>query len=319
MKRFEHFNAKTVDEAALLLAKYKGESKVNAGGTDLINVLKDDFFPTFPKAIINLKTIPGLDYINEEGGTLRIGALATLADIGESVIVKGKWSLLAEAALSVATTPIRAHGTLGGNLCQDVRCWYFRASKSVGRVFNCLRKGGTICFAVVGDNRYNCILNGKRCFTVCSSDTAIALTALNATIVTNKRSIPIGEFYKTLGTALGDDEIVTEIQVPTPATDAKQTWIKFRQRKSLEFATVSVASIITVSGGNVSDARIVLGAVSPVPYQATGAEDAIKGQAITEKLATTAGDAAVADAIPLSHNAYKIQIAKALVKRALLA
>ena len=318
MKRFEHFNARTVDEAVSLLAKYKGEAKVNAGGTDLINILKDDFFPTFPRAIINLKTIPGLDYIREEKGTLKIGALATLADIGESATVKGKWSSLTEAALSVATAPVRASGTLGGNLCQDVRCWYFRASKSGGRTFHCLRKGGTVCFAVAGDNRYNCILNGKRCFAVCSSDTAIALTSLNATVVTSKRSIPVAEFYQTLGIVLGDDEIVTEIQVPAPAKGTKQAWIKFRLRKSLEFATVSVASVITVSDSTVSDARIVLGAVSPAPYRATEAEDVVKGRTITEQLAAAAGDASVADAKPLSHNAYKIQIARTLVKRAVL-
>jgi xanthine dehydrogenase YagS FAD-binding subunit len=318
MKRFEHFNARTIDEASSLLTKYKGEAKVNAGGTDLINVLKDDFFPTYPRAIINLKTIPGLDYIREEKGTLKIGALATLADMGESAIIKQKWSILTEAALSVATTPIRNYGTLGGNLCQDVRCWYFRASKSSGRVFHCLRKGGTTCFAIAGDNRYNCVLNGKRCFAVCQSDTAIALTALNATIITNQRSIPINEFYKTLGNDLGEGEIVTGIYVPTPEKGAKQTWIKFRQRKSLEFATVSVASVIKVSDRKVTDARIVLGAVSPVPYCATKAVDVIKGQVINEDLATKAGDASVAGAKPLSHNAYKIQIAKTLVKRALL-
>ncbi len=319
MKRFEHVNARTIEEAASLLAKYKGEARVHAGGTDLIGTLKDDLFPTYPKAIINLKTIPGLDYIREEKGTLKISALATLSDIGESAIVKEKWSLLTDAALSVATKPIRNCGTLGGNLCQEVRCWYFRAPKSIGRVFHCLRKkGGSSCFAVRGDNRFNCILNGKRCFAVCPSDTAIALAALDATIVTNQRSIPVNEFYRTLGVALGEDEIVTEIQVPAPAKDVKQTWIKFRQRNSLEFATVSVASLISVKDSTVSDARIVLGAVSPVPYRATKAEDAIRGHAITEELATLAGEVSVADAKPLSHNAYKIQITKTLVKRALL-
>lgn len=155
------------------------------------------------------------------------------------------------------------------------------------------------------------------CTAVNSSDTAIALTALDAVIVTSKKSIPIGKLYGTLGIALDDDEIITEVRIPVPAPGAKQKWIKFRQRKELEFATVSVASVITVSEGKVSDARIVIGAVAPMPYRATGAEDIIKGKAITGIRAALAGDAAVKDAVPLSHNAYKIQIARALVKRAI--
>jgi xanthine dehydrogenase YagS FAD-binding subunit len=283
-----------------------------------MTVLQANIHQVYPTAIINLKSIAGLDYIKEDAGTLKIGALAKLADIANSSVVKGSWSILADAALSVATPQIRNLATLGGNLCQETRCWYYRAPKSVGKTFLCLRKGGTVCFAVTGDNRHHAILGGAGCFNVCPSDTAIALTALNATIVTNKRSMPIGNFFQVLGTALATDEIVTEIQVPKPAAGTKQSFTKFRQRKAMDFAIVSVASVITVSGGNVSDARIALGGVSPVPYRATSAENAIKGKAITATLAGDAGTAAVKDAVALSHNSYKIQIAKTLVSRAIL-
>jgi xanthine dehydrogenase YagS FAD-binding subunit len=172
---------------------------------------------------------------------------------------------------------------------------------------------------VAGDNRHHAILGGAVCFHVYPGDTAVALAALNATVVTNKKSVAIGDFIKVLGPDLAVDEIVTEIQVPAPAAGAKQTFIKYMKRKAIDFAFTSVATVITSSGGNVSDARIVLGAVAPMPYRATGAEDAIKGKAINETNAAAAADAAVVGAMPLSHNSYKLQTAKALVKRAIMA
>jgi len=185
-----------------------------------------------------------------------------------------------------------------------------------------LRKGGTVCFAVSGDNRHHAVIS-KGCFAPFPSDTAVALAALGAQVKitgpSGDRTVSILDFYNNLGNVLKVGEIVTEIQVPTPAAGTKQTFIKFRTRKAMDFAIVSVASAITTSGGKVSDSRIVLGAVSTIPYRATGAEDAIKGQAITESIATAAGDAAMKEAVPLSHNSYKVQISKTLVKRAVLA
>ena len=171
----------------------------------------------------------------------------------------------------------------------------------------------------VADNRYNAILGWDQCPAVCPSDTAIALGALDATVVTNKRSIPILDFFEELGNDLGDDEIVTEVQVPEPESGSKQVFLKFRLRKAIDFAISSVAAVITPATGNVTDARIVLGGVAPVPYRATAAEDALKGNAITESVAEAAGAAAVKDATPLSKNGYIVQITKALVQRAVLA
>lgn len=319
MKSFKHMNVTTLNEAASKITEFDGRAKLLAGGTDLLGVLKDRILPTYPEVLVNIKTIPGMEYIREDAGVLKIGALARLNDIANSAVVKGKYDILAQAAYSVRSPNIRLMGTIGGNLCQDTRCWYYRYPHHIGGRMLCFRKGGPLCFAVPGDNRYNAILGGAVCFSVCPSDTAIPLTALDATIVTNKRSIPIGDFFEVLGNVLEDDEIVTEVQVPEPKSGTKQTFTKFALRKAIDFAIVSVASAITIEAGKVSDARIVLGVVAPVPYRAIAAEDVIKGNAISEALAETAGAAAVKDALALSKNAYKIQIAKTLVKRAILA
>ena len=252
-----------------------------------------------------------MDYIKEEGGMLKIGALTRLTDIVESSVVQSKWSSLAEAAHLVGTPQLRNMGTIGGNLCQENRCWYFRAEQNA---FFCFRKGGALCYLTAGRNeRHSAILGGAVCFTNSVSDTAIPLTALDATVVTTQRTIAIGDFFVTLGNVLEDNEIVTEIQVPEPAADTKQVFLKWAERKALDFAEVSVA--IAVSS---SDAKIVLGSVAPVPWRATDAEDAVKGQAITESVAAAAGDEAVNGALKLSDNGYKVQLTKTLVKRALL-
>jgi xanthine dehydrogenase YagS FAD-binding subunit len=313
MKPFKHESPVTIEEAVAKSNEYKGNAPFIAGGTDILGPIKDRIHPTYPDALIDLKKIPGLDYIKEEGGVLKIGALTSLTDVAASSTVQGSWSILAMAAGRVSAPELRNMGTIGGNLCQEVRCWFYRYPNRIGGRIVCLRKGGTTCFAVTGDNRYHSIIGGKGCFAICPSDTAIALTALDATIVTNKRSIAIADFYKVLGTALASDEIVKEIQVPKPAAGTVQNFIKHAMRPAIDFAMVSVATVI--SG---SDARIVLGAVAPVPYRATAAEDVVKGKTITETLAAAAGEAAVKDAVPLDDNKYKVQIAKVLVKRCLL-
>lgn len=314
MKKFTLVNATTVAEAVSALGT--GNAKVIAGGTDLLTVMKDRIKPTYPEVLVNIKAIAGLGSIKEEAGVLKIGALALLSDIVDDSTIKSKYTALAQAARAVATPQIRNMGTIAGNLCQEVRCWYYRAPKNY---FFCFLKGGALCFAVPGDNRYNAILGGKICFSACPSDIAIALGALDATIVTSKRNIPIDNFF-TVGTnVLEDNEIVTEVQVPEPKSGTKQTFLKFRLRKAMDFAMSSVATAITVAAGTVTDARIVLGGVAPLPYRATDAEDAIKGKAINEANAEAAGAAAVKDALALSKNAYLVPITQALVKRAILA
>src|SRR4030042_2196428 len=167
MRSFKHINARTVDETCTLLGKYKGKAMINAGGTDLLSTLKGEYLSDYPQAVINIKTIPGLDYIKEESGVLKIGALTKLSEIAKSPLLRSSYKALVEAVRSVATPQIRNSATIGGNLCQDVRCWYYRYPHQIGGPILCLRKGGKICNALAGDNRYHSIF-GASGVAVCS-------------------------------------------------------------------------------------------------------------------------------------------------------
>ncbi|MGD8226449.1 MAG: xanthine dehydrogenase family protein subunit M [Desulfobacteraceae bacterium] len=321
MKTFKHFNASSVDEALSLLGEYGGRAKLIAGGTDLLGSLKHGILPDYPEALINIKTIPGLDSIQGNGERLRMGPSTKLAEIARSPEIRNNYPILSQAAESVATPEIRNMATLGGNLCQDTRCWYYRYPHEMGGRILCYRKGSGPCHAVKGDNRYHAIMGGKACFAVCPSDMAIALTALDASLKIagpkGERLVPIKDCYNVLGSVLQPDEFVTEIHVPHLPKQTKQTFIKFTIRKPVDFAIASVASVIWEEDGICKDARLALGAVAPTPVRATGAEGAIKGKAIDANAAERAAAAAVAGAKPLSKNAYKIEITKTLVKRAL--
>jgi xanthine dehydrogenase YagS FAD-binding subunit len=322
VKTFDHVNARSVDEALSLLRDYGGRACVIAGGTDLLGVLKDQILEKYPEALINIKTIPGLDTIEEEAEGLRIGALAKLAEIVRSPVVKAKFPALSQAVASVASPEIRSMGTIGGNLCQDVRCWYYRYPQHMGGRLLCHRKGTGPCHAIKGDNRYHAIMGGKACFAVCPSDTAIALSALQAELgivgPEGARTIPVQDFFTPLGNRLDQNELVTEIRIPDPPLECRQAFLKFTLRKPIDFAIASVASAITVKDGVCADARIVLGAVAPTPLRSESAEQAIKGKPIDAKTAEEAARASVLGARALSGNAYKIEITKVLVKRALL-
>jgi xanthine dehydrogenase YagS FAD-binding subunit len=313
MRSFEHVNANTVDEAVSALGM--GEAKIIAGGTDILGLMKFEILPEFPDTLVNIKTIPDMDYIKEEGGMLKIGALAKLRDIAENSTVNSKYTALAQAAGRAASPNLRIMGTIGGNICQGVRCWYYRANNNY---FACVRKGGGICYATAGDNRYHSIFGALMgCVAVNPSDTAPALVALDANIKTSKRTINAEDFWavdvmKT--TVLDDDEIVTEIQVPAPASGVKSAFVKFARRQSIDFPIVNCAAAI--GGGS---AKICLNAVYNLPYRVTAAEDSIAGKTIDEANAEAAGTAVVQGAMALTTNKYKIQIAKAMVKRTVLA
>ncbi len=312
MKAFNHVNATSLDEARTALAD--GKTELIAGGTDLVGTLKDNILRTYPATVINLKTVPGLDFIKEDGGLLKIGALTRLADIAANPVVKAKYTALAQAASRVASPHIREMGTIGGNLAQLHRCWYFRKPENR---FDCKRKGGDRCFAMSGDNRYHSIFGAVgSCIAVHPSDTAPALIALNARVVTTSRTIEAENFFdvKTPGnTVLEPGEIIREIWIPAPPAGAKSAFLKFAIRKSIDFPVVNCA--VMVGGGA---ARIALNAVAPKPYRAVKAEAVVAGKKIDEALAAAAGEAAVADARPLAATRWKVQIARTLVKRALL-
>lgn len=322
MRSFTHHNAQTIDEACSLLKRYNGRAVINAGGTDLLSTLKGENLFYYPEAVINIKTIRGLDYIREEDGFLKIGALGLLCDIAGSPLLNEKYRCLAEAAHAVASPQVRNMGTIGGNLCQDVRCWYYRYPRHIGGAIACARKGNGPCHAVKGDNRYHAIMGGKKCFAICPSDTAVALTALEGeiTIVGPKgqREMAMAEFYSPLKNGLGKAEMVTEIRVPQLTHTTRQTYSKFTLRKPIDFAIVSVASVIATDDGICTDARIALGGVAPRPVRATAVEELLRGTAIDEEAARRAAELSVAEAKPLSRNAYKLYVMKTLVKRTIL-
>jgi xanthine dehydrogenase YagS FAD-binding subunit len=322
MRSFTHINVHTIEEAQSLLGKYKGKAVLNAGGTDLLGVLKDEILPDYPEVVINIKTISCLDLITEDEKGLTIGSLVKLSDIVNSPLIKERYPALAEAAHSVATPQIRNAATIGGNLCQDVRCWYYRYPRHIGGPIHCLRKGSGPCLAVRGDNRYHAIMEGKKCFAVCPSDTAVALAALDASIhiagPEGDRNIAVTDFFSPLANALKPNEIVKEISVPALSSSTNQKYIKFTLRKPVDFAIVSVASVVAMENGVCTVARIALGAVASGPVRACAAEDMLKGKEISEAYASEAAEIAMSAAKPLSMNSYKIEIAKSLIKRALL-
>jgi len=319
MQPFKHVDAKTMADVSTNLT---GSARVIAGGTDLLNAMETGIFPSsqYPTTLVNLKTIPNLNTIAVSGQTLKIGALAKIADIASSSVVQSGYSALASAASQVATPQVRNMGTLGGNLAQSVQCWYYRYPDRLGGRIVCLRKGGTTCYAVGGVNTYHSIYGGpKGCYAVYPSDTATALMALNASIVTNTRTIPIESFFDALtGTVLGSGEVITEVDVPTPASGTKQTYIKFAQRKAIDFAVVSVSTLLTMNGNTVTAARIALGGVAPTPMRSTAAESAVVGQTLNATAAAAAASAAVASATPLAYNTYKVPILKSILTQALL-
>jgi len=313
-KKFAHVNAGTVDEAVSILKA--GNASVTAGGTDLLGAMRFEILPGYPEVLVNLKSIPGLDYINQEADMLKIGALTRLEDISESDVVRSGYNALAEAAHRTASPHIREMGTIGGNICQMTRCWYFR---NPDNRFNCLRKGGRKCYAITGENRYHSIFGAvKGCAAVNPSDTAPALVALKAKIKTTKRLIEAQKFWdmvKPGSTILEPDEIVTEIQLPKPARGVKSSFIKFAIRSSIDFPIVNCAAMI-----GRGEARICLNAVHNRPYRPAASEELIRGKSVNEKNADAAGAAAVvkARALPGGRNKWKIQIARTMVKRAIL-
>jgi xanthine dehydrogenase YagS FAD-binding subunit len=324
MKSFENVDAKSVKEAVSLLQKFHQQKKsaaVVGGGSEYLQLMKDRVVN--PDYVVNLKTIPGLNYIKEERGGFRIGALATLAEIEEHPAVREKLLILSDAAGEAASPQIRNAGTIAGNICQRPFCWYFRSSN-----FNCLRKGGQLCYTVTGDGRFHAVLGGGPSYIVHPSDTAPALVALNAQIKiagpAGEKTIPLEKFFVLPSVdfkrenILNPTEIMTEIYVPYPKAGSKGFYHKVRERLAWDHAIVAVATVVQSSGGVVSDARVVLGGVAPIPWRAPKAEEFLRGKRIDDETAQKAGDIALEGAKPLKDNVYKVGMAKSLVQRALL-
>ncbi|HEY1374303.1 MAG TPA: xanthine dehydrogenase family protein subunit M [Candidatus Binatia bacterium] len=325
MKAFENVDVKSVKEAVGLLQKFSKEKKdaaVVGGGSEYLQLMKVRV--ATPDYIVNLKTIPGLNYIKEDAGGFRIGALTTLAELEEHKGVQEKLIFLSQAAGEAASPQIRNAGTVAGNLCQRPFCWYFRSASHV-----CLRKGGEICYSVSGDNRYHAIIGGGPSYIVHPSDLAPALVALDAKIKiagpSGEKTIPLEKFFVTpqvnarRENILGPADIVTEIQVPLPKAGSKGFYYKARERQAWDHAIVSVATVVQSAGGAVRDARVVLGGVAPIPWRVPKAEEFLRGKAIDDAAAQKAAEIALDGARPMKDNVYKIDLAKNLVRRALVA
>jgi len=322
MRAFEYVKPATVADAVRELGRSWADAKILAGGIDLLGELKEGIIA--PQRIVNIKGISGLRYIRfSEKEGLRLGALVTLEEIETHQVIRQRYTALAEAAHSVGTPQIRNVGTIGGNLCQRPRCWYYRDEHT-----KCLKKGGPICFAYNGENKYHAILGGGPCYIVHPSDCAPALIAFRASVTVvsprGQRTVPLEEFFVLPSrrldheTILEPDEIVTEIQVPAPAPNTRSTYLKFKERDSHDFAIVGAAVVMRLRGKVCEDVQIVLSGVAPIPWRSPEAEAVLKGKAITPELAEQAGKAAVAKAQPLSQNAYKVPLTQAIVKQAVL-
>ena len=323
MRAFNHLNAATLSEAAYALKK--GGAVAMAGGGDLMGALKDDIYRTYPKTVVNIKSIPDINCIKIEGDTLKIGALATLADISRAPEVLENAAIIAKAAGSASSPILRETTTIGGNLCQMPRCWYLR---KLHNRFDCARKGGERCFALTGDNRYHSVFGGavfetepgvkRTCIAVNQGDLAPVMVALGAKLVTTERVIDACDFFSVglmTATALNCGELLTEIQIRLNGAAKKCGYKRFAFRKSIDFPVLNVA--VAVYDNN--HYHICIGGVAPVPYVAVKAEELLNGKAITPELAEQAGLAAAEGAKPFEANSYKVQLIKTLVKRELLA
>src|SRR3982074_704002 len=326
MKEFELYEPQTIAEATQVLTQLGPKAKLLGGGSDLVGGIMKDWVTgkgmPLPDALIDLTTISGLDAISVGADGARIGATTTLTDLVEHKDLQQKFPLLTQAALSVASPLIRNFGTLGGNINQRPRCWFFR-----GEDFNCYKKGGDFCYAVTGDNRYHAIIGGELCYIVHPSDTATALLALNAQATVagpgGTRTVNFDDYFHgpredvLTENVLKSNEVMTEVFVPSPAAGPKMAGNKLKDRQVYDFALVSVAAVFTLDGGNWKDGRITLGGVSPVPYRATVVENALKGKDIKATVKQAAAQLRTV-ARPMSLNGYKIDLAQGLIERTIL-
>jgi xanthine dehydrogenase YagS FAD-binding subunit len=319
LKAFAYVNATNEKEAVAALSKAeRGRTLPMAGGMDLLGLTKD--YIVSPDKIVSIRnldqTIAGAD------GGLRIGAAAKIADLVEHAQARKLYPALITAAEEVGTPQIRNVGTVGGNIMQRPRCWYFRNEE-----FNCLKKGGSRCFAVEGENQYHAIFGDGPCHIVHPSSLAVPVIAYGGRFrvagPNGAREIDAGQFFQMPNqnlygeSVLQPDEIITHVLLPAPGQRSATYEVRFKQSHDWPLAAASVN--LVMSGPTVKSARVVMGAVAPIPWRAPAAERVLAGKAITEAIAAEAANAAVAGARPMTGNAYKIQIAKTAVKRAILA
>jgi len=295
-------------------------ARIHAGGTDLLGCLRDEVFPV--DKVVSISRLDKLRGIRKTSdGGLSIGALTTIAEVAAHPPILEKYTALVQGANAVASPQIRNQGTLGGNLCQKPRCWYYRGE------FHCLRKGGNTCYAVNGENQYHCILGGQNCFIVHPSDTAPALLAFGAVLhiagPRGSRTVGLEDFFVppaedvTRETVLEAGEIVTEILLPPAAATQRSSYRKVRARQAWDFALAGVALALELERGRVQKSRVVLSGAAPIPWRAREVEKIISGSMLEAEVIREAAAAAMATARPLSKNGYKIHLFQGLLEEEL--
>lgn len=322
MIRFEYVSPNSVKQALGLLSANWGEAEILAGGTDLLALMKD--YVVTPKRVVNIKQLPGLHAISAERDGLRIGALVTLDRIADAAQIRRDYPALAQCVADAASPQIRNMATIGGNLCQRPRCWYFRNGMGL-----LPRTADGKSLVVEGDNRFHAILGneGPACFVSPSTIAPMLIaygTRLQITGPTGDREVDVEKFFRIPTSEnerehdLKSNELITAVVVP-PAKGVRAASYEVRQRASFDWPLATAAVALQMNGSAVQSARIVMGAVAPVPWVSQEAAQAIAGKSIDERTASAAGEAAVSMARPLSHNDYKRKLAAVAVKRALLA
>jgi xanthine dehydrogenase YagS FAD-binding subunit len=333
MQKFSWYEAKTVEDALKkvnatasdILGKRPNGSSVifKAGGIDLLDLMKEGLVN--PSTIVSIRKIPGLnkiEYSDKDG--LQIGANTTLAELESHPLIKDKYLALHLAVEHAGTPQLRSTATLGGNLAQRTRCWYFRSIDH-----DCYRKGSGTCYAQKGENEFHAVMGNETCASVHSSSLATALMAFNANIVIagvdgKKREVAMDKFFVHPETdsrtenILTAQELITAVKLPAVNANVKSYYIKQGARESHDWAIADVAVVTEMSGKKCKSAEIVLGAAAPVPVKAAEASKLLIGNSLTESIAIAAGEASMKGATPLAGNAYKVPIFKTIVKRAIL-
>jgi xanthine dehydrogenase YagS FAD-binding subunit len=316
MKDFEYVNAQSVESAPDLAGK---NGKYLAGGIDLLGEMKE--YIVSPSRVVNVKSIPGLAAMAGRGGSFEVGANVTIATLAATEDIVNGWPALAEAASEVGSPQIRAVATVGGNLAQHSRCWYYRQ-----RDLTCLKRGGNTCYGREGQNKYLSIFSGNPCISPAVSNLAVALAALDARVEVFRRgenkTLTIPELYQDAWNnplaqnSLAPGDLITRVTLP--GATGKSAYLQMSEKGDFDWALVSCAVAGKIEDGKISNARIVLGSVAPVPLVCDGAAQSLEGKTLDEKSAAEAANIALEKATPLAHNGYKVPIARTLIRRALL-
>jgi xanthine dehydrogenase YagS FAD-binding subunit len=317
MPSFEYIRVNSVDEAIKHLST--GNAKIHAGGTDLLGCMRDRIFPV--ERIVSIRGIKGLSGINETLEGMTIGSLTTITQVATSPVVARLFPGLAMAAGEVASPQLRNQGTIGGNICQKPRCWYYRGE------FDCIRKGGMICYAVAGENKFHCVLGGENCFMVHPSDMAPMLIALGASLIAKGpkgiRRIAAENLYVNPSDdpqreiVLEPGEIITEIVIPKTSGRHYSSYRKIRARRSWDFALAGVALALQLEGRRVLRTRVVLSGAAPVPWRSKEVEDVITGRSLDRATIARAASVVMKQANPLAQNRYKINLFQATMEEEL--